>query len=68
MVVTAIALHGVNAALVGRSHTNGPGITTSSAMAQSPSIYLACFYLARASCFPPKLPAMSGGGASAGAA
>ena len=55
MVATAVFFHGVNAALVGRKHTEDR-ISTASSLAQCPSIYMATFYLARAACFPPKLP------------
>ena len=55
MVLTAVLLHGVNAALVGRKHTEDR-ISTASSLAQCPSIYMATFYLVRAACFPPKVP------------
>ncbi|KAL1504391.1 hypothetical protein AB1Y20_010797 [Prymnesium parvum] len=56
MVVTAVALHAINALLVGLVHIQDR-ISAASALSQIPSIYLACFYISRSLCFPPKIPA-----------
>ncbi|KAL3930941.1 MAG: hypothetical protein SGPRY_001329 [Prymnesium sp.] len=57
MIASAV-FHGINALLVGIRHIED-GITASSALSQIPSIYLAVFYIARALCFPPRLPSVT---------
>ena len=60
MILTAVALHAMNAMLVGLVHIQDR-ITAASTLSQVPSIYLASFYIARALCFPPKVPANPNG-------
>ena len=55
MVAAALLVHIPNAFFVGMSHIQYK-ITAASATTQVPSIYLACFYLVRAICVPPKDP------------